>query len=453
MDQQTDNGAFRNSDFQSLFGGEGLGLSVEDELMKDRPDASVASAAEAFEVPGPLDLKRAESFRTVGDLFFHHGSDGISEEDVYRSVGGGICAIDFASQSTAAEQHLLGYGHQKQDFTPQALPRLRSSGQHFAPVHAFCGAKSSGACGELLVAKAEKALKKAGVCFGAFGKSAPNRFFNNQSSSAFACKHGSTRFDLYIFALPVAEQAQLKQSMEEQPKFIIELQRLSSTGCYEWSNLVRTVMDTLKGSCLGGAGYFGYAALEEQVETTVSLLDLTEDDDALPQVDPKVLANEYQRILGAICDDATSFENKIQLAQLLVGISACESGSQALLDVGALAILTQALQAELLRGCREGDLNCALCKTLANLAENSNDSSDLGVVVTMTVLRTGSTDPIEAEQLRQAAKALVAFCKRLHAASELLPLVRDTAARCGASNDEVLQEHSRQLLQNLAVVC
>lgn len=442
-----DSSKFGNNDFRSLFGD-------QDDVFMNVPDALIACESQ---LPAAPSLTRTESYglnQTAGELLLQNNS--LLEEDVYRSVGG-ICALnDFSHHSESA---FAGHGLTKQQdansfVAAQCLPRLRSSGTHFAPVHAFCSAKLAGMCGENLVAKVGASLTAAGVCFGNFGD-AQGFQFSSLSSSAFVCKAGLVRFDVYIFALPVADQARLKVAGGEEPRFVIEIQRVSSlNSCSEWSDLIAKLMNAWQGLCIPGAGYFNFDQ-ENLFGSTCGqedIVKITADDDDydVPEVDPKLLAKEYTRMMSILGCDTTSFENKVQLAQVLLHVCSSANGAKALVELDAFTFIAKVLQAELVRGSRESDLIFVLCQILAKLAESSAISSDLGVAVTMAVLRTCSTKPLQAEQLHYAAKALAALCKHLESTSELVPLVRETAYQCGASSDNILQAHSKQVLQNLS---
>jgi hypothetical protein len=444
-----------NEDFQVYFGsvGEGEeGIDASPWEMQALPPAALCM--ERQESHGRVHIVNTINCagRSSSDIFSaNQGNQLFEEEDVYRSVGaltmGTSSSLPLLPGCNELEQRSIlpaftldldskhGSGKVNSARPQCLLENVKHS--ILAPVHAFSTMDDA----TKLLDRVKSGLAQSKVIHRAF----------SELSSSFACKLGSAKFDLYVFELaPEDKRAGMGN-------FVIEIQRISGCTCLkEWSRFIQNFMESVGDIC-NSKGYFAHdtrAALCEIDRDDFVLFEENEQDDdqVAPTLTDAELEAEYKNMVSMLCNKSTPFEAKLELSRLLAQLSAKKEGARIMLRIKALDALTLALQEELLQGSTAGDFNCSLCSILGNLASlnTCSERSNIGAFTTTAVLRNGSTDELDVEQLRQAARALAGFCKHLHRKSELKNMIRETLEhRRQTCKDPEVGKYSLQVLRNL----
>jgi len=437
--------AFRNADFEACFGGDDgeFGAGAHDSALPPAP----ALALERSESIGNIVNISTACNRSSIQLLSASANDLFEEDDVYRSVGaltmGHSHSVplmegckDLCMDHSAFSPFAKSAGSNKVDSGARPQ-RMLNCVEHsiLAPIHAFSDEQD----GSKVLERVVSALSQCGVL---------SRPFSQQSSS-FACRMGSTDFDLYVFELRAEDKsAKLGQ-------FVIEIQRTSSGFCFqEWGTLVQNFMESIGDICTSEGYFRRCAAKVEDFDTdTLVFFDNTEaEGETSSPVDSPDLEHEYQKLVHMLCDKDTAFETKLELSQLLAKLSTKREGAEIMLRIKGLEALTAALQVELLKGSSTGTYNCSLCSILGNLAayNTCSKTGQEAAFTAATVMRGASDDELEVEQLRQAARALAGYCKHLHRKTELKALIRESIEhRRQNCSDKEVEKYSIQALQHL----
>jgi len=401
-----------------------------------------------FLAPPPL-MRAAPSFYSdTSDALLGAGPHG---SDTYRCVmldqphsdalpgtldnpfdfGGLSLDASFAEQSHAVASDFTGAGHGES--RPCGIKRMHwPVAQSFpSPVHAFSRAE-----GAVLLDRIEQALADAEVLSRPFEK----------TSSSFACRRSGFRFDVYVQELAEADRAEFGH-------YIVEVQRLNANGaCDAWAALMDQLMAQLGDILLPGRPVFAFPTDEYPVGP--SLVERAEKDLAaqLPEVDQEVLDKEYQHMLALMADISTPLDTKRELAHLMAQVASEPEGCLAMVRIGGLPEILKVLQAS--GHCSE--LTTSLCSIVADIVnqaeQTAKDALDLGVLVTLGVLRSASKDVLELDTLRKAAKALAVFAKHLGAQASIRPEIQSAVIeRCHYTADAEFAEHSNAILRNLSI--
>lgn len=398
------------------------------------------------------------------DLYLDQIDDVYGKEDIYRSVG---CLTpnhyvqdawreitpDFPTDNLMP--HSSKNDKENSNYHVKFMTRSISKGNYKPTlIHAFSNVSSS----NIVIENIKKVLDENSILFNTFDT------FN----SSFSCKINTIRFDIYVLEVLPQDRA------SGYGRFLIEIQRLTSAGCFlEWNKFLNKIMKPLQKICVDEFGCF--KNIKEQVVsssnfekhdnfTPIDLLE-SESDDELKEIPKDALKKEYLNIVKILCDKSTCHENKVQLSKLLATISNKADGAKILLNIEALDMIVNLLQREVTlntissspSSSWDNDLNCMLCKILTDIVSledpKVSENEDLalqGSAITLKVLRDGSNEKMELQQLREAAKALTAFSKVSHNPN-LKPMIYDTISqRCAQSNcisDELLVSHMTNILE------
>uniref|UniRef100_A0A7S2R834 Uncharacterized protein n=1 Tax=Mucochytrium quahogii TaxID=96639 RepID=A0A7S2R834_9STRA len=284
------------------------------------------------------------------------------------------------------------------------------------------------------------------------------KFDNNLSCIPCKVVLGNVAYVFDIYVLELLDECK----DETRGNFILEIQRTSSSGsAATWADLMEQVMTDIGDICFGGVyecapkRESAKLARSKSISNCPLLVDLEDDSDFIPfEVDADVLVKEHECMVAGACRASTSWEQRVNMAQLLATLSESKESARIFIENGAVQKIINVLQSEELVGERNAYV-VALCTTLANLAVHIDDvsttiPSDLGAHTTMHILRSGDMeDSFDLGLMREAAKALACFSKHAKSKYPLRDQVREIATRCARSEDTRLCFSAHTVLRNL----